>query len=85
MDNFQEWLRTLLMERGVDLFRSKGILHFKGHEAPYVFHAVHMLMSGSFDEDHETKKKAAEKNRLIFIGRNLDREELNRGFQKCVA
>ncbi len=85
MEKFQEWLHELLMKRGTDLFRSKGVLYMKGHEKPYVFHAVHMLMSGSFEDNEQAKKVTNKTSRLIFIGRNLDRDALNRGFATCAA
>ena len=48
-----------------------------------LFQGVHML----FDAKADRKWKPEEKrlNQLIFIGRNLNREELNRGFRNCLA
>ncbi len=85
IDKFQQWLQKLLMERGTDLFRSKGVLYTTEEENPYVFHAVHMLMSGSFENSPRTQKITNKTSRLIFIGRNLDRDMLTKGFQKCVV
>lgn len=69
------------MEKGTDLFRSKGILHFEDQTHPYMFQAVHMLMAGQLDTTRAANPKL--QNRLIFIGRNLDRELLNEGFNQC--
>ena len=38
------WLQRLLVERGQDLLRTKGILSLAGHDKQYVVQAVHMLM-----------------------------------------
>lgn len=77
------WLRPLLMEKGPDLFRSKGILNLAGTDRRYVFQGVHMLMDGHLDRpwgEDETPR-----NELVFIGRNLDRAALNEGFRQCLC
>lgn len=79
---FQSWMRELLITKGADLFRSKGVLYFAGKKHPYVFQAVHMLMSGNIETEHVSPAKPT--NRLIFIGRNLDREYLNANFKQCI-
>jgi G3E family GTPase len=76
----------LLISRGVDLFRSKGVLYFEKEKSPFVFQAVHMLMSGNIDREATFPVDGSlPENRLIFIGRNLDREELTKGFKECIA
>jgi G3E family GTPase len=42
-----------------------------------------MLFDGR--EDRPWKNGEARTNKLIFIGRNLDREELTTGFASCLA
>jgi G3E family GTPase len=44
---------------------------------------VHMLFDGR--PDRPWKFGEQKRNQLIFIGRNLDRVELNAGFQACLA
>ena len=83
-----KWLTRLLQERGVDIFRSKGVLHVHGSDARYVFQGVHMMMGISSSDDgvgRPWKEGEARTNRLIFIGRNLDREDIRRSFEACVA
>jgi G3E family GTPase len=77
-----EWLGTLLRTKGQDIFRMKGILSVKGREMRFVFQGVHMLMDGRPDRPWGTDPRH---NTLIFIGRNLDRKELNEGFRSCLA
>lgn len=77
------WLSTLLRERGVDIFRSKGILSLKGTDERFVFQGVHMLMSMGSSADGATRPWHADEkrqNRLVFIGRKLDRDELRASF-----
>lgn len=84
----QAWLSTLLREKGTDIFRSKGILCLKGSSDKHVFQGVHMLMQfGSSAEGMGRPWGHGERrlNRLVFIGRNLDREDLNTSFRACLA
>merc|ERR1719392_639775 len=78
-----EWIGWLLREKGVDLFRSKGVLAVKGMKEKFVFQAIHMLFAnsneGTWDPGEEKRCK------MIFIGKNLSREELTSGFMKCLA
>lgn len=81
------WLSRLLRENGVDLFRSKGVLRLAGSDARHVFQGVHMLMSMTSSDDGVGRPwKEGEKrtNRLVFIGRNLNRQEILANFQSCV-
>ncbi|MGX6449544.1 GTP-binding protein, partial [Patulibacter sp. S7RM1-6] len=79
---FQEWLSRLLQERGQDIFRSKGVVAIRGMEERYVFQGVHMLLTGAPGGPWTDGKRS---NRLIFIGRELDRDELETGFRACLA
>ena len=82
------WLTTLLQTRGTDIFRSKGVLNISGSDSRHVFQGVHMLMGiSSSDEGVGRGWKDGEErvSRIVFIGRNLDREELVRGFTSCLA
>ena len=78
----EAWLSYLLQSRGPDIFRMKGVLNIRGENRRYVFHGVHM----SFDARLERPwNDVAPCNRLVFIGRRLDRQELEAGFASCVA
>ncbi len=77
------WIGKLLRERGVDLYRSKGILNMKGDDRRFVFQAVHMLFDGQ--PDRAWREDERRMSQLVFIGRNLDRAELTKGFQACLA
>lgn len=81
LPRFQEWLRELLATKGTDIFRMKGVLSFRGIPRRYVFQGVHMLFDGREDRPWGDEPR---RNALIFIGRNLDRESLNAGFNACL-
>lgn len=82
LDRLDTWLGSLLGKKGVDIFRSKGILAISGRPEKYVFQAVHMLFTGEFATEWGDEQRT---NRMVFIGRNLDREELTEGFRKCLV
>jgi G3E family GTPase len=76
------WMRIILMEQGQDIFRMKGVLSLKGEEQRFVFQGVHMLFDGKPDRPWGSGPR---RNSLIFIGRNLNRRQLNEGFRACLA
>ena len=77
-----QWLDYLLKTRGQDIFRMKGVLNVKGEDRRQVFHGVHMM----FDAQAERPWGSAPRhNSLVFIGRGLDRAELEAGFESAVA
>jgi G3E family GTPase len=81
MQKFQEWIGTLLQEKGQDLLRTKGILHLAGEDRRFAFQAVHMMADG--DYIGPAPEGATDKSRLVFIGRDLNRPQLRRGFEAC--
>jgi G3E family GTPase len=82
-DRFNDWLGNLLSTRGVDIFRSKGILNVAGFDERLVFQGVHMLIDSSAGAPWGAGEDR--RNRLVFIGRNLDRAELEDGFASCLV
>lgn len=82
-DKLNRWLSKLLQERGQDIFRSKGVLSVAGESRRFVFQGVHMLLDSGADRPWGSTEPRMCK--LIFIGRNLDREELLRGFRSCLV
>jgi G3E family GTPase len=82
LKKLNKWMSELLQANGQDIFRMKGVLSIKGNADRFVFQGVHMLFDGRFDRPWG---KTARSNKLIFIGRNLNREALTNGFKNCVA
>jgi G3E family GTPase len=81
-DRLNEWVSELLREKGTDIFRMKGILSIKGSPNRFVFQGVHMLFDGREDRPWGAQPRASD---LVFIGRSLNRAELTRGFERCLA
>jgi G3E family GTPase len=81
-DATNAWLGYLLQSRGQDILRMKGVLSFRNERRRYVFHGVHMVFDGQLERDWGDAERVS---RLVFIGRKLDRRELEAGFESCVA
>ena len=77
------WLNGLVASKGQDILRAKGIIDVKGADRRLVFQAVHMLLEG--DLQRLWKPDEPRYSRLVFIGRNLDEQALQAGFQSCAA
>ena len=82
LNKVNDWLSYLLQSRGADILRMKGVLNFKGEARRYVFHGVHMIFDGQLERPWASTQRT---NRLVFIGRKLDRHEFEAGFESCVA
>ena len=82
-DRLTAWLRALLADKGQDILRAKGILDIKGRNERLAFQAVHMMMEGDFQRPWLPDEKRV--SRIVFIGRDLDRAELKRGFESCIG
>lgn len=83
LERLNMWIAALLKEKGVDIFRMKGIIAVKGCASPFVFQGIHMIFGGQ--PQGEWKEGAPRKNRLVFIGRNLNRAELEGGFRATLV
>jgi len=82
LDAIQRWVNYLLVNRGTDLYRMKGVLNVAKSDERFMFQAVHMIFNGNFDEPWQAEE--TRESRFVFIGKNLDHDELRRGFEKCV-
>lgn len=80
-DQFNNWLRMLLIMEGMDVFRAKGILNVKNSDKRYIFQSVYMLFEGRLDEPWGNRPKV---NKMVFIGRDLDEKRLKNGIQSCI-
>jgi len=82
-EKFNAWITDLLATQGQDLLRTKGILAYANEDRRFAFQAVHMIADGDFIGPW--KPGAARKSHIVFIGRNLNRPRLRRGFESCVS
>jgi len=82
-EKFNAWISGLLAEKGPDLLRTKGVLAYPGEDRRFAFQAVHMIADGDFV--NPWPEGEARTSRIVFIGRNLNRPQLRRGFEACAA
>jgi len=74
VQKFQQFLEQL----SPDVFRGKGLLWLDASEKRYIFH----LVGQRFTLD-ESSSVAAPQNKLVLIGRNLDRQQLRYQLEAC--
>jgi G3E family GTPase len=82
-DKFNAWIGELLAQKGPDLLRTKGILAYPGEDRRFAFQAVHMIADGDFVGPWKEGEERISK--IVFIGRNLSRPVLRKGFEACKA
>ncbi|MGA1803691.1 CobW family GTP-binding protein [Rhizobium sp. HT1-10] len=82
-DRFFPWIQKITQTEGPNILRLKGIIAFKGDEERYVIQGVHMIIEG--DHQRAWKEGEVHESRLVFIGRELDREKLEASFKACQA
>jgi G3E family GTPase len=82
-EKFMPWIQDLTQAQGPDILRCKGILAFKDEPKRFVFQGVHMLLDGDLQRDWKPDERRV--SRAVFIGRNLDREAIKRGFFATAA
>ncbi|HET6182262.1 MAG TPA: GTP-binding protein [Acetobacteraceae bacterium] len=82
-EKFNAWIGLLLQDKGPDLLRTKGILYYKNENRRFAFQAVHMIADGEFIGP--VKAGDPRRSKIVFIGRNLNRPQLRRGFEATQA
>jgi len=76
------FFKNVLQKLGPDIFRMKGVLSIENSSRRFVFQGVHMLFDGRPDREWGNERR---RNMLVFIGRNLNREQLISDFRACLA
>ena len=82
-NKFSDWIEELLRTQGPNIFRTKGILNIAGDNKRFVFQGVHMVFDGR--PDRPWKATETPKNELVFIGRNLNENQLREDFRRCLV
>ncbi|CAM5777192.1 cobalamin biosynthesis protein CobW [Labrys miyagiensis] len=77
------WIERIAQSEGPNLLRWKGILSLKDEPRRFVLQGVHMIIEG--DLQREWKPGEKRESRLVFIGHDINREALEKGFQACAA
>ena len=76
---------TLLQERAKDIYRSKGVLAFEGQgNQKFVFQGVHEQIDFG-PASTEWAPEEPRLNKIVFIGRNLDRAMIEKSLQDCLV
>jgi G3E family GTPase len=82
LEKLNQWFTTLLKEQGVNIYRMKGVISIHNLESKYVFQGVHMMFTGEPLE--AWKEGEVRSNKLVFIGRHLNRSAIESGFNSCM-
>ena len=82
LGSVEDWIGEMLQKNGSDIYRMKGVLNCKHATQKFVYHAVHMIFKGDFEDWEEDEHKG---NKLVFIGKNLDGAALRAKFNQCLA
>jgi len=82
LDEVQNFVGDILQNQGADIYRMKGVLHIAGAPNRYVYQAVHMIYNASFDQPWGPDE--CRDNKLVFIGKNLNRQETEAKFMECI-
>ena len=80
-ERFNAWMTELLANKGQDLLRTKGVLAYPGEDRRFAFQAVHMIADGDYISPW--KEGDPRRSKIVFIGRDLNRPALRRGFEAC--
>jgi G3E family GTPase len=83
MNKFMLWMNGLAQEKGEDLYRTKGLFNAQGFPERVLFQSVRMMTS--MQRDRLWKPEEKRLTQLVVIGRNLDRDEFARGFERCIV
>mmetsp|Transcript_85838 Transcript_85838/g.228820 ORF Transcript_85838/g.228820 Transcript_85838/m.228820 type:complete len:268 (+) Transcript_85838:1186-1989(+) len=81
---FNEFMSSLLQRKANDLYRCKGVIKFKGMPEKFVFHGVHEQVHFGPVEGGWAPGEA-KIVKMVFIGKNLNRQEITAGFDACRA
>jgi len=75
------WFRSVIGEFGDKILRMKGILNLKGDNDQFLLQGVHWDFEGRPGRAWSADEERI--NRLVFIGRALDRTKITEGFERC--
>jgi G3E family GTPase len=72
MERFNKFMTGLLQTKVEDLYRSKGVVSMSGDDTKFVFQGVHEQIDFGASNSKWVEGEPRT-NKLVFIGRNLDR------------
>ena len=83
MERTNSWIAALLRDKGVDIYRMKGVLSIEGWDRRFVFQGIHHLFSGGPERAWARGEERV--SRLVFIGKHLVEQEFRESFESCLA
>ncbi len=78
---FDRWMGMFLMANARNVFRVKGFINVQLIEKRLIFQSVHDQFAC---EEGETWKEGEAETKLVFIGKQLDHEQIERGLRQCI-
>lgn len=81
-NRFCKWLEGFTVRNGSEVFRGKGILAIKDVPERMVFQGVHGIFRLTLGQSWAEEKRLSQ---VVFIGRNLRREEILSALEDCKA
>jgi len=79
----QFWIRGLMKSKAKDLLRYKGLFAVKGTPMKCVFNGLLAHFSCMLEQQYEWQENEIRECRLVLIGRNLDKAELEKSIMEC--
>jgi len=83
LEQINDWMGFFLTQRSEDVYRMKGILSIHQWEEKFIFQGVHAQfegIAGALWKPDETRS-----NKIVFIGKKLNRDEMEREIKACLV
>ena len=81
LNQFNEWISSVLRDHGESLYRLKGILSMRGYDEQFVAQGVHMIFDGELGQPWAEGTKRT--STLVLIGTSLPVSRLKNGWDAC--
>jgi G3E family GTPase len=83
LEKIEDFLSAIVQVHGASLMRYKGILNIAGIDKRVVFQGVHMLMGSDLGAPWAASE--VRESKMVFIGKDMPREVLEKGFYQSVV
>ena len=77
---FSQWMESFTVRDKSEVFRAKGVLSIRNVPERMVFQGVHGIFRLTLGRLWEAEERVSQ---VVFIGRNLQREEILAGLEEC--
>lgn len=81
-ERFNAWFGPLIRSQGDRIYRCKGVLSIANDDKRVVLQAVHSVVEVTSGGDWAQEKRLS---RIVFIGKDLNADELVAGFKSCLV